>query len=128
MGTVLPTVKNGQVAMFLFALGLVIPLIVAVFAIKWGWHAVWSVAQGKTDIMTSHYTDVSPAHDNKIGADPIVREPVIDTYKVAQTGGQWEKDTQKLKRGIADLKAQQLKMDSEHDQKVKDFVDNFGKF
>lgn len=102
MASVLPTVKNGQVAIFLFALGLVIPLIVAVFAIKWGWHAIWSVAQGKTDIVSAHYTDTTPAHDQKIGLDPIVKEHTSPTKEGDMwTGGSVSKYDQNDMDNIA---------------------------
>lgn len=65
MSTVIPQVKNAQISIFLFSMGLVIPMIVAIFAIRWVWGAVWAVSIGKTNIMPSgsrtHYFMENPS-------------------------------------------------------------------
>ena len=99
MNSTIPAVKSHTIAIFLFALGICIPLILALFALKWGWHAIWGVAAGKTDIMPSF-----PKRETSVLKGEFENNTYIDTYKVGQKGGQWWKDSQKLKRDTARLK------------------------
>jgi hypothetical protein len=58
MSSLIPQIKDAQVAIFLFVLGGMVGLALVVFAIRWGWSRIWNTAFGRTDLESKYYVDV----------------------------------------------------------------------